>query len=245
MQRLSRYWASFIIKKLVNIPYKSVICLFYRQNQNLLIYISKSITIYILKSYHEVWGDDMVTERDMRVLELLTQLRYATTRQLKDTIFNDVSYSVAYRRLKYLSGNKLINRKYYNIDKNTNSHVYYLDRAPSRKNITHELLISQFIVELSKLELDILEVGKGQIYHGIKPDLIVRIRTKAGNKRIIFLEIQLSKHNCINKYFNLYKGDIPAILYVATNNKIESPQIRGMRVIIDDLNFKKLQFYFS
>ena len=187
----------------------------------------------------------MVTERDMRVLEIMTQLRYMTTKQLKDTIFKDVSYSVCYRRLNYLSSNKLINRKYYNIDKNTNSHVYYLDKPPKKSIIKHELLISQFIVELTKLELDILEVGKGQIYRGIKPDLIVRIRTKAGKDRVIFLEAQLSKHDCITKYFNLYRGDTPAILYVVTDNRIEPPQIRGMRVIIDDLNFKKLQFYFS
>lgn len=187
----------------------------------------------------------MVTERDMRVLELLTQLRYMTTRQLKDTIFNDVSYSVAYRRLDYLSSNKLINKKYYNIGKNTNSYVYYLDRPPSKKNLKHELLVSQFVVELTKLGLDILEVGKGQIYRGIKPDLIARIRTKAGKDRVIFLEAQLSKHDCISKYFNLYEGDTPAILYIVTDNKIDPPQIRGMRVIIDTLDFKKLSFYFS
>ena len=187
----------------------------------------------------------MITNRDMKVLEALTQLRYMTTKQLKDTIFKDVSYSVAYRRLSYLSSNKLIYRKYFNIDRNTNCYCYYLDRPPSKKNLKHELLVSQFIVELSKLGLDILEVGKGQIYRGIKPDLIVRIRTKAGKDRVVFVEVQLSKHNCINKYFNLYKGDTPAILYIVTNNRIEPPQIRGMRVIIDDLNFKKLQFYFS
>ena len=187
----------------------------------------------------------MITNRDMRVLELMTQLRYMTTKQLKDTIFKDVSYSVAYRRLNYLSGNKLINRKYYNIDKNTNSHVYYLDKPPKKSIIKHELLISQFVVELSKLELDILEVGKGQIYRGIRPDLIARIKTRAGKERMIFLEVQLSKHNCVSKYFNLYEGDIPAILYIVTSNPMYPPQIRKMRVVIDDVNFKKLSFYFS
>ena len=186
-----------------------------------------------------------MTDRDFKILQLLTSIRYATTRQIRDTIFPNLNPSVCYKRLNYLTSNKLIYRKYFNLGGNSNSYVYYLDRPPKKSIIKHELLISQFIVELSKLELDILEVSKGQIYRGIKPDLIVRIRTKAGKERMIFLEIQLSKHNCINKYFNLYKGDIPAILYVATNNKIESPQIREMRVIIDDLNFKKLQFYFS
>lgn len=190
-------------------------------------------------------GDDMITERDMKVLELLTQLRYMTTKQLKDTIFKDVSYSVCYRRLACLSGNKLINRKYYNIDKNTNSHIYYLDKPPKKSIIKHELLITQFVVELSKLGLDILEVGKGQIYRGIRPDLIVRIRTKAGKDRVVFVEVQLSKHDCITKYFNLYEGDTPAILYVVTDNRIDPPKIRNMRCVIDDTSFKKLSFYFS
>ena len=186
-----------------------------------------------------------MTDRDFKILQLLTSIRYATTRQIRDTIFPNLNPSVCYKRLNYLTSNKLIYRKYYNLGDNSNSHVYYLDRPPSRKNIAHELLISQFVVELSKLGLDILEVGKGQIYHGIKPDLIVRIRTKAGKDRVIFLEAQLSKHDCINKYFNLYEGDTPAILYVVTDNKLEPPQIRNMRCVIDDTSFKKLSFYFS
>ena len=36
----------------------------------------------------------------------------------------------------------------------------------------------------------------------------------------------------------------PEVL-VVTNNKIEPPQIRGIRAVIDTLDFKKLSFYFS
>ena len=186
-----------------------------------------------------------MTDRDFKILQLLTSIRYATTRQIRDTIFPNLNPSVCYKRLNYLTSNKLIFRKYYNLGGNSNSYIYYLDKAPKKSIIKHELLISQFVVELSKLELDILEVGKGQIYRGIKPDLIARIRTKAGKERMIFLEIQLSKHDCITKYFNLYEGDTPAILYIVTDNKIEQPKIRNMRCIIDNTSFKKLSFYFS
>ena len=186
-----------------------------------------------------------MTDRDFKILELLTSIRYATTRQIRDTIFPNLNPSVCYKRLNYLTSNKLILRRYYNLGGNSNSYVYYLDRPPSKKNIAHELLVSQFVVELTKLGLDILEITKTPIYKGIKPDMIVRIRTKAGKERMIFLEVQLSKHDCVSKYFNLYEGDIPAILYIVTNNKIEPPQIRGIRVVIDDVNFKKLSFYFS
>lgn len=186
-----------------------------------------------------------MTDRDFKILQLLTSIRYATTRQIQEIIFPTVNKSVCYKRLSYLINNKMIYRKYFNLGGNSNSYVYYLDKPPKKSIIKHELLISQFLVELTKLGLDILEVGKGQIYRGIRPDLIARIRTKAGKERMIFLEVQLSRHNCIEKYYNLYDGEIPAILYIATNNKVDPPQIRGMRCVIDTLDFKKLSFYFS
>ena len=186
-----------------------------------------------------------MTDRDFKILQLLTSIRYATTRQIRDTIFPSLNPSVCYKRLNYLTSNKLIYRKYFNLGGNSNSYIYFLDRPPKKKNLTHELLVSQFIVELSKLELDILEVGKGQIYRGIRPDLIARIRTKMGKERMVFVEVQLSRHNCIEKYYNLYDGEIPAILYIVTDNRIEPPQIRNMRCVIDNTSFKKLSFYFS
>ena len=186
-----------------------------------------------------------MTDRDFKILQLLTSIRYATTKQIRDTIFPNLNPSVCYKRLNYLTSNKLILRRYYNLGGNTNSYVYYLDKAPKKSIIKHELLVTEFIVQLVKLGHELLEVDKAPIYRGIKPDLIARIRTKAGKERMIFLEVQLSKHDCVSKYFNLYREDTPAILYIVTNNKIEPLQIRGMRVIIDDVNFKKLQFYFS
>ena len=190
----------------------------------------------------------MVTERDMRVLELLTQLRYMTTKQLKDTIFKDVSYSVCYRRLNYLSSNKLIYRKYYNLGKNTNCYVYYLDKAPRKKNLAHELLVSQFIVELISQGHEILEIDKAPIYKGIKPDLIVKFRKLDGTIKHLFLEVQLSKYDTIGKYLNINpmgEADIPNLLYVVTDKPQKLIQIRNLRIVIDTLDFKKLQFYFS
>ena len=190
----------------------------------------------------------MVTERDMKVLELLTQLRYMTTRQLKDTIFKDVSYSVAYRRLNYLSSNKLINRKYYNIDKNTNSHVYYLDRPPSKKNLEHELLITQFVVELIKQGHKILEIDKAPIYKGFIPDAIIKFKKADESIRHLFLEVQLSRYSIYEKYYNINptgRADIPNILYVVTDKPQKPIQIRNLRIVIDDLEMHKLSFYFS
>ncbi len=186
-----------------------------------------------------------MTDRDFRILEFLTTVRYATTKQIQEMIFPNLNPSVCYRRLNYLTDNKLIYRKYYNLAKNTNSYIYYLDKAPKKSIIKHELLVTEFIVQLVKLGHELLEVEKTPIYRGIKPDLVVKMRTKNSKERIIFLEVQLSRHNCIEKYYNLYDGEIPAILYIVTDNKLEQPKIRNMRCIIDNTSFKKLSFYFS
>ena len=186
-----------------------------------------------------------MTNRDLEILELLTTVRYATTRQLREIIFPNLNPSVCYKRLNCLIDNKLLLRKYYNLAKNTNSYVYYLDKAPAKKSVKHELLVTEFVVQLVQQGHELLEVEKTPIYRGIKPDLVVKMRTRDGRERVVFLEVQLSKHDTITKYFNLYSGEIPAILYIVTENKLEQPMIRNMRCVIDDLSFNKLAFYFS
>ena len=190
----------------------------------------------------------MITERDQRTLVLLSQLRYMTVKQIKDIIFPKVSLSVCYRRLEYLATNKMINRKYYNLDKKTNSYVYYLDKPPKKKSLKHELLVSQFVTELIKQGHEILEIEKEPIYRGIIPDAIIRFKKTDGSMKHLFLEIQLSKHDCISKYYNINPNkdpNIPEILYVVTDKPQENHQIRNLRIVIDTLDFKKLQFYFS
>lgn len=190
----------------------------------------------------------MITDRDKKLLITLTQLRYMTVKQIKDIIFPNVSPSVCYKRLEYLATNKMINRKYYNLDKKTNAYVYYLDKPPKKKSLKHELLVSQFVTELIKQGHEILEIEKEPIYLGIIPDAIIKFKKTDGSIKHLFLEIQLSKHDCISKYYNINPNknpDIPNILYVVTDKPQENHQIRNLRIVIDTLDFKKLQFYFS
>ena len=189
-----------------------------------------------------------MTDRDFKILELLTSIRYATTRQIRDTIFPNLNPSVCYKRLNYLTSNKLILRRYYNLGGNSNSYVYYLDRPPSKKNLKHELLVSQFVVELTKQGHDILEREKTPIFRGIKPDLITKFRKSDGTIKYLFLEVQLSNHDTIGKYLNINpmgEADIPNLLYVVTDKPQKPIQIRNLRIVIDTLEFKKLSFYFS
>ena len=190
----------------------------------------------------------MITERDMKTLEVLTQLRFMTVKQIQDTIFSNKSPSVSYKRLDHLIKCKMIKRKYYNLGEKSNAYVYYLDRPPKKSQVKHELLVTQFVTELIKQGFEILEIEKMPVYRGFIPDLIIKFRKKDGSIRHLFVEVQLSKHDCINKYYNINPNndpDIPNILYVITDKPQENHQIRNLRIVIDDLDMHKLQFYFS
>lgn len=189
-----------------------------------------------------------MTNRDLEILELLTTVRYATTKQIKDTIFANVSPSICYKRLSYLINNKMIYRKYFNIDKNTNSYIYFLDKPPKKKSLKHELLITQFVIELIKQGHEILEIDKTPIYKGFIPDAIIKFKKADGSIRHLFLEVQLSRHSIYEKYYNINptgRADIPNILYVVTDKPQEEHLIRNLKIVIDDLEMHKLNFYFS
>ena len=189
-----------------------------------------------------------MTDRDFRILEFLTTVRYATTKQIQEMIFPNLNPSVCYKRLNYLIDNKLLLRRYYNLAKNTNSYIYYLDKAPKKSIIKHELLVTEFIVKLVKLGHELLEVDKTPIYKGFIPDAIIKFKKADGSIRHLFLEIQLSRYSIYEKYYNINptgRADIPNILYVVTDKPQKEHLIRNLRIVIDDLEMHKLSFYFS
>ncbi len=189
-----------------------------------------------------------MTERDLLVLQFLTSVRAASTRQIQESFFNGLNPSVSYNRLKYLTDNKFVKRKYMHLDPNSNTHIYYLDKCPSKKNIRHELLITQFYVELKKLNYEILSFEKTPIYRGFKPDAIVEFKTDKQQVKKVFLEVQLSKHSVYEKYYNINPNaaaDVPGYLWVVTDQEQQQHSIRNLRIIVDTLKMDKLKNYFS
>ena len=175
-----------------------------------------------------------MTDREIKILQFLSQTRIATTKQIQMMYFSNVHHTICYNKLNGLIDKKLLKRKYYNISPHKNSYVYYLDKAPSKRNLQHDLLITEFMVQLTLNGYEIISFEKSPIIGGIVPD--AEIWTDKGG---IFLEIQLSPHECIKKYFNLkhkVKRDIPSTLYIVTNQKIDTPKLRDMRIIIDNLS---------
>lgn len=189
-----------------------------------------------------------MTERDLLVLQFLTSTRAASTRQIQESFFSGLNPSVSYNRLKYLTDNKFVKRKYMHLDPNSNTHIYYLDKCPSRKTLRHELLITQFYVELKKLNFEILSFEKTPIYKGFRPDAIVEFKTDKNQVKKVFLEVQLSKHSIYEKYYNINPNaaaDVPSYLWVVTDQEQQQHSIRNLRIIVDDLKMNKLKNYFS
>lgn len=187
-------------------------------------------------------------ERDMKVLQLISDTRICTTKQIQEALFQGVVPRVCYRRLQSLTDSDLVKRKYYRID-NKNVYVYFLDKPPGKKNLKHDLLISEFYSQLIKNKYEIISFEKNCSVAGIIPDAEIWFKKKESDKIYsLFLEIQLSSHCCQRKYFNLkdkVNRDIPSILYIVSDKKIDIQKLRHFQTIVDNLEMEKIKTTFK
>ena len=190
-----------------------------------------------------------MTERDKKILLFLSQSRIATRKQIQDILFQDTCMYVPIRRLKVLADNKLLSRAYYKLENKSICYVYYLDKKPSKKRIKHELLITEFVVQLIKNGYEIISFEKNKTVAGIIPDAEIKFKSIESDKIYsLFLEIQLSDHDCIKKYFNIRqkaKREIPAMLYIVTDKKINIQKLRDLDIVLDNLEMKKIKETFK
>lgn len=192
-------------------------------------------------------------ERDMKILKFISDVRVCTNEDIQQAFFKGLSINMCYRRLNYLIDCKLVKRSYFNMGKNKNIYIYYLDKKPSVKILNHDLLITKFLVNLINEGYEILEFEKSPhigetISDCIIPDAIIKFKSSNDKIKHIFLEIQISPNDCVKKYYNIkskVKDDIPNTLYIVTNQDIKNTKLRDLKVVIDDLNFSKVKFYFS
>ena len=184
----------------------------------------------------------IMQERDIKILEFMTQVRYCTNENIQDVFFQGLNHNVCYRRLNYLIDCKLIKRAYYHVD-NKNIYVYYLDKKPSKRLLQHELLVTQFLVSLIKQGYELLSFEKTPKIADIIPDGVISF--KSGNKvKQLFLEVQLSSGDCIKKYRNIKRKvdyKLPSTLYIITDKEIKYTPLREINILIDDLNMSELK----
>ena len=184
-------------------------------------------------------------ERDLKILSFLTMCRICTRKQVQELLFPDVHENIPLRRLKKLTDEGYINRKMFNVEGTKNMYVYYLDKQPKKKLITHDLYITDFLVKLIKNNYKIVEFKKSQPIGNIIPDAYVKIKKENKVKRIL-LEVQISPNDCLKKYKEikniiLENTDWPVmpILYVV-NNQCLDKKLKDIKVIYDNCKIEKV-----
>ena len=188
----------------------------------------------------------IMQERDIKILEFMSQVRYCTNENIQDVFFQGLNHNVCYRRLNYLIDCKLIKRAYYRY-MNKNIYVYYLDKKPSKRILRHELIITQFLVYLYQQGYEILSFEKSTNVSNVIPDAIVKFKVN-DKMKYLFLEVQLQPQDCIRKYRNIKKKvdyEVPSILYIITNQNLKYTPLRDIKILEDDLEFSKFKSYFE
>nr|WP_302416957.1 replication-relaxation family protein [uncultured Romboutsia sp.] len=184
-------------------------------------------------------------ERDLKILSFLTMCRICTRKQVQELLFPDVHENIPLRRLKKLTDEGYINRKMFNVEGTKNMYVYYLDKQPKKKLITHDLYITDFLVKLIKNEYEILDFKKSPQIGNIIPDAYLKIRKNKRIKRIL-LEVQISPNDCLSKYKEIKdiiieNTDWPVMptLYVINNQNLNK-RMKDIKVIYDSIKIEKV-----
>ena len=184
-------------------------------------------------------------ERDLKILSFLTMCRICTRKQVQKVLFTNVHENIPLRRLKKLTDEGYINRKMFNVEGTKNMYVYYLDKQPKKKLITHDLYITDFLVKLIKNGYEILDFKKSPQIGNIIPDAYLKIRKNKRIKRIL-LEVQISPNDCLSKYKEIKEiiienTDWPVMptLYVINNQGLNK-RMKDIKVIYDSIKIEKV-----
>lgn len=149
-----------------------------------------------------------------------------------------------------MSENKLIKRAYYQIEEHKNVYVYYLGKKPSKRNIRHEITVTEFITNVMAIT-DVLEVNTHYVLGDIIADGYIKYRDSEGKIRRLLLEVQLSNRvgDCINKYNDIKKiildnrsgwQTIPRLI-VITDLEHNNEQLKHMKVKYDTTDMENLR----
>lgn len=184
-------------------------------------------------------------ERDLKILSFLTMCRICTRKQVQELLFPDVHENIPLRRLKKLSDEGYINRKMFNVEGTKNMYVYFLDKQPKKKLITHDLYITDFLVKLINNGCEILEFKKSPKIGNIIPDAYIKIKKENKVKRIL-LEVRISPNDCLTKYKEIKdiiientKWPVMPTLYIINNQGLNK-KLKNIKVIYDNCKIEKV-----
>ena len=193
---------------------------------------------------------ESLPERDKKTIELIEKIGPLTREQIQRVLFKNVHMNVPNRRLTLLTDNKLIKRSYYQIDAHKNVYVYYADKKPAKRNIRHEIMVSEFITTVMSM-CEVLEVETHYTIGNIISDAYMKYRGNDGKVKSLFLEVQLSNQveDCISKYKDIrniildQRKDWQTIprLIVITDLKHNNEQMKNIRIKYDTTEMKNIR----
>lgn len=183
--------------------------------------------------------------RDKQVVDFIHLVELANKEQIQKVFFEEVHSNVCMRRLKKISEEGYVERSRYS----GNAFIYYVSKKPSKRLITHDLYITDFVVEMIKNGYEILEFKKSYIIGSIISDAYIRYKDSEGKIRHCVLEIQLSNkvEDCVNKYKDFKNiildnkkdwASIPRVI-VITDMK-QRVELRGIKVLYDTTELKNI-----
>lgn len=193
---------------------------------------------------------ESLPERDKRTIELIEKLGLLTREQIQRVLFKNVHMNVPNRRLALLTDNKLIKRAYYQIEAHKNVYVYYLGKKPAKRNIKHEIMVSEFLTNVMAI-CDVIDVKTHFVIGDVIADAYIKYRDSENKVRRAFLEVQLSNKvdDCVSKYKNIKnaildekpKWSVIPRLIVITDLEHNNEQLKGMRIKYDTTDMKNLR----
>lgn len=194
---------------------------------------------------------DTLVDRDKKVIDLLENVKVATREQIQRVVYPNVSQNIPIRKLTMLTENKLVKRDYFNLGGHNNVYVYYLNKKPSKRNILHEITITDFITRVMSI-CKVIEVYTSYKTGSIISDCYIRYQDSEGKIRHLVAEIQLSNkvyEGSVEKY-KKFKNEIlehrkefatiPRLI-VITDLPHDNEQIKGMKVKYDTLQMNNLR----
>lgn len=193
---------------------------------------------------------DSLPDRDKKTIELIENIGPLTREQIQRVLFKNVHQNVPNRRLTFLADNKLIKRSYYQVDAHKNVYVYYADHKPAKRNIQHELLVSEFITNVMAM-CEVIEVKTHYVIGDIIADAYIKYRDSEGRVRRLFLEVQRSgkTSDCVDKYKNIKniileekpKWSVIPRLIVITDLEHSNEQLKNIKIKYDTTEMNNLR----
>ncbi len=181
----------------------------------------------------------ILTDRDNKIIEFINDFKVATTSTIANMFFP--SLRTAQRRLKYLAEHGYIKAYQEHI---TLEKIYYIKKKPSQ--LKHSLILSSFIAELKKANIETLKYKVQFKLCNTIPDCLLVL--SYNNKNYIYLvEVENAKAFNVKKYEDLYYSraykDIlptfPSIIVISNRTVKKSNKFDVIDIKLDFSNIDK------